>query len=854
VPPAPAARDAELGELLDDALAALPRHYRTTLLLCCCEGKSNEEAAQALGCALPTVKSRLARGREMMRRRLLRRGLAVPATALAAMLPNSLAAAAVPPSLLQCTIAAALAFARSAAAASRAAALAMGILRGLWVARVQVWIAVLLGSGLLVAGLVSTLAFFGQPATHAAPPAKDPQAAGLGQDLKVPAADPKRPGVNSPGGGPLEAPLPAVALARLGTTRFRAAGMVGYLKLSPDGKRLVTINENGILLWDAVTGKMLRSFPHNAWPMAAAVSLDGRRLLTQTTALLNVWDISSGKLIRAVEGSAGIGTFALAPDDRTLALEFTAPDGLAADGTAMYQSRLELRDLESDRVLFKFGKQRSFAPMGWLLFAADGKSLYAISSMNPRPEVFGKATSTVRCFDCATAELKSEKRIGGLSYFTALVSDGKLSIATGANVLDLATGKLRYTASGKDGPLSIGGLLPDGKSALVIIPAKNGVVEKDGATYVTEIEPTRLLLWDLAANKALRRLPSYLYGNPMAIDGRICLIVTNVYGAMQRWDLDTGKPLQPTGFPLESARLFGFSPDRELLAAADLSTLRVWQWRTGKQVFETPLDAGQHLVFLTFTPDGKALLRGGGLQFVATDTTTWKQVKHELEGFAPGPAGMATAELSPDGKTLAMPTTLWDWKSGKRTGFLMRQENDLIHAGPMSFSADCRWLATSAYKLRHGPDGQPLQTPVRIQIWNLADRKLLRDWETTEPHLMTLQVAKGGQTVVGGFHNGTVCVWDAATGKERLRFKHPHESPTNIFIRISTDGKLAATAHFHASPVLLWDLASGKKVGEVRGHLGGIHGLAFSRDGALLVSSAADTTVLIVDVRKAIGQ
>jgi RNA polymerase sigma factor (sigma-70 family) len=67
MPELPPANDTDLREVLDDALASLPEHYRTPLVLCCCEGQTNEEAAQALGCALGTVKSRLARGRDLLR-------------------------------------------------------------------------------------------------------------------------------------------------------------------------------------------------------------------------------------------------------------------------------------------------------------------------------------------------------------------------------------------------------------------------------------------------------------------------------------------------------------------------------------------------------------------------------------------------------------------------------------------------------------------------------------------------------------------------------------------------------------------------------------------------------------------
>jgi RNA polymerase sigma-70 factor (ECF subfamily) len=56
---------------LRKAISRLPIVYREALALCDLEGKSYEEAAAYLGCAVGTVRSRLHRGRELLARRLL---------------------------------------------------------------------------------------------------------------------------------------------------------------------------------------------------------------------------------------------------------------------------------------------------------------------------------------------------------------------------------------------------------------------------------------------------------------------------------------------------------------------------------------------------------------------------------------------------------------------------------------------------------------------------------------------------------------------------------------------------------------------------------------------------------------
>ena len=74
---------AELGLVLDEEIDRLPGRFRAAIVLCDVQGLTHEEAARHLGCPVGTIKSRLVRGRERLRRRLTRRGVAPCAGALA---------------------------------------------------------------------------------------------------------------------------------------------------------------------------------------------------------------------------------------------------------------------------------------------------------------------------------------------------------------------------------------------------------------------------------------------------------------------------------------------------------------------------------------------------------------------------------------------------------------------------------------------------------------------------------------------------------------------------------------------------------------------------------------------------
>jgi RNA polymerase sigma-70 factor (ECF subfamily) len=72
-----------LDERLQNALTAMPKDFRTAVMLCDVEGLSYEEIAKAMGTSIGTVRSRIHRGRLMLRKRMegepvrtKRRGLA----------------------------------------------------------------------------------------------------------------------------------------------------------------------------------------------------------------------------------------------------------------------------------------------------------------------------------------------------------------------------------------------------------------------------------------------------------------------------------------------------------------------------------------------------------------------------------------------------------------------------------------------------------------------------------------------------------------------------------------------------------------------------------------------------------
>jgi RNA polymerase sigma factor (sigma-70 family) len=762
--PASEAAFLELQAILHEEVSRLTEKYRTPFVLCCLEGKSRVEAALELGWKEGTVASRVAQARKLLESRLLQRGVALPAALTAATLAPAAASAAGTAVLSSMVARGAVAFAAGGVPESVSpgvATLAEGVIQAMLVTKLRL----VTGSVLALALVLSGGGLLAYTALQSPEKQKPPQAlapaelAARGDAL----ADPDLP-LPAAGDG-LEPPLPPGAIVRLGSTRFRTGAHVGNLKLSADGKKLISggrASGGGVFVWDAVTGKRI------LWrPLAeeGELSRDGERLFVieslpptppkakakppadmgksvtvvvgapvppEVKNALRVYQLSTGKLLQQIDNASRLCRFAVAPEDRTLALEYADRDGEPQVGDGMtncfYKSRLELYDLKTGRVLHRLGEQqpRSLYPGSWLHFSQDCKTLFVIGR-----------ESTIKRFDVATGALKPQTAIAGLPF---IVGDRTLIVA-GNKIWDLEKERLLWTLKGELGATKPGQLY----SIYTFTPDFRTVIGS-----VVDIKPvdgtgSSVVHWDLETDREIRRLPNHA-AYAISLDGKIGFGTdwTSVNGRWFRWDIATGKEVDAVDTPISPPGPVVFSPDGKYVATVDSTSsayktfdpaqkyfvVRVWDRATGKCLHQIPAFLGN---LLFFTPDGKSLVHGcGGVSSIfVLDTATWKSTKRDFEPALPRVAnfpngfGNSTCVLSPDGKVLATPSGLWDWESGKLLGKIehIYPDNMIGQLGPIAFTPDSKRLLCVA----------SLPAPeVHLQVWNVADRKLSSDRVMTD--------------------------------------------------------------------------------------------------------------------------
>jgi RNA polymerase sigma factor (sigma-70 family) len=919
--PASEAALRELQAILHEEVGRLAEKYRAPFVLCCLEGKSRMEASEELGWKEGTVASRVARARKQLESRLRRRGVALPAALTAAALAPTAASAALPVALLSAVARGAVAFAGNvpAAVSSAAVTLAEGVIQAMFVTKLKMISGVVLVLALVLSGggLLAYSAWQSQvndPALAARPP-RPPGDKVVAAPAPKPDPEPDMPPAARYG---LETPLPPGAIVRFGSTRFRTGTVVGSMKLSLDGKRLVSggrASGGGVFVWDAVTGERLLWRPLGE---EGELSRDGKRLflieslpapkakakppanpmladvvttmevkvsplMTEVKNALRIYQISTGKLLRQIDGSGRLYRVAISPDERTLALEYNIPnantDPANFSANWFFKTRVELYDLKAGRVTHKLGElPQNYAGNGLVRFSADGKTLFAVSSSK---ENENRNESTVRRFDVATGALKSKTTIEGMGYqmprgyHTRLNAADKTLILSGTTLWDLDKERRHWALKGND-LQAIFAFMPDGRTAIAWTVKEKWLDKTNPSTSC------KLVHWDLEADREIRRLPGISFA-AVSPDGKTAFGAswTGVSGRWLRWDLAGGREIDAVDAPTSPPDQLTISPDGKYVA----TTGRVWERATGKCVHRW-LHDNRNVLF--FTPDSKALVggtvplprqrpNGGGQAFGLRmlDTATWKESIREFEGLE---ANMnlyyCGLSLSPDGKVMAGPYQLWDFASGK---VLCKLKHDDVQSrlSLFAFSPDRKKLAYFA------PGN-------RVEVLNIAEKKVVGAWPIGDHRDRNLYFVKGGQLVASSYlpprppwrgmlrwpeeqhkpipadlpatmppmPDVVVRVWDPATGKEKYRFQYPQSEydGTEMPPLFSPDGKLLATAGLHDDVIHFRDPASGKEVGQFRCGAKGVHSMAFSPDSQVLAVSAKDTTVLLVDVRKVIGK
>jgi WD40 repeat protein len=613
-------------------------------------------------------------------------------------------------------------------------------------------------------------------------------------------------------------PLPAEALARVGSPRLRHGRNLSGISYSPDGTLLVSRGPGRVRAWQADTGKLVwqAALTGGGQHVDGAFSADGKVIVVVDGPTCRWLDAGTGRELQHCDSKvrAPLGLGRLAPHGEMLAVA----DWPRGDDLIVY-------DLPS-------GRERCRANTGKMwqaeaAFSPDGKTL----AVTGHEDLGRRSPSHVRLFDTATGQQLAEFDTGAVGQGVAFAPDGKkLLLHDSVNrlvVRDVPAGKVLRTIDLRTVGAFTAAFTPD--SASVVVGTRN----EDEVQF------------ELASGRTLRRFQ---------FDGETaCLAFTpdgkglasgTPDGGIAQWDLASGRSLAASADKILVPGAMRFADGSRALQVWEegLTTL---DWRSGREIKRVRIPVAKIGQNVWLSPDGSRVAGSGREVFPSIwDVSSGKEVCQLLGLFQ-------VAAFAPDGKTLYAggilgPIQAYDVQTAKPSpAFDDKQHSTRL----LVVSPDGRRLATRGGYLSD-------EDPREITVWDPAARRELRKLapRSALAQAGALAFSPDGRylAAVGSdlFRlppkgSGFVILWDFDTGEEKFAVTGLADNLTSV--AYSADGRQLATGGDDGA-VRLWEVATGKERHRFTGHDGAVVGVVFSPEGKFVAACSAEAPILVWDV------
>lgn len=547
---------------------------------------------------------------------------------------------------------------------------------------------------------------------------------------------------------------------RLVRTFVGHADDVRSISASGDGSKIVSAGDDKkIIIWDSAIGRRLHTLIHSAEydPIGVAISRDGRKVLSAINRELKLWDSDSGKIVKTIPSGPYDPLFSVIPYISAIAM---SPDGvLAAIAGDTY-----------DRAGQVFLIDFSAANPSWRKLEGGVTTIRSMMFSETGMLVASEA-NVVKVWNVSTGQLIRSFATDSEKTFSpvAISANGKVVAAAHSNehvrVWSADTGELLSTVEDSGKAVS---LLPDGSRVLVGLqlfsaslgtklrespkdPRQDSIAfSSDGALLLSGYHR----VWDARSGGLLANHgDGYGYlqaastaSNTIAVSGSDGTVHTrNASTGAELQTFRLANPSSPEPPYVEYAR---FSRDgKQLVVASSANNATLFDAATGNilQTFSGHTDS---VKYADISSDGKRLLTGSNDgSFRLWNTVTGRVIRSiKKDGF------LWAGALSPDGSKAAVAVgqdiEIWDVAAGRMTQRLRGHSRPVI---AVFYSPDGRIVYSASW------DGT-------IKQWAAATGSLMRTVLDAGGQISSAQLSPDGKRMVSVTPGSGYRIWNADTG------------------------------------------------------------------------------------------
>jgi WD40 repeat protein len=627
---------------------------------------------------------------------------------------------------------------------------------------------------------------------------------------------------------------PERAIFRSGTDGIHG-GLSSDFTLSPDGTLMVSnFPYRGLIIWEVETGKIRRQIPTTGERILhVCFSPDGKFLTYGEGPIIKLVEVETGKRVGETERHpSDVWQVAYSRDGQQL-------------WAHCYQNEIYCYDAKSLKRIRLIQLPRETAPNTFVLSAKGDRLAVLMSSYRVMQFELLPETKLIRDF-------LPEGNGAGSAFF---LGDGdELLIASHTGELLLYNWKegkkqksiksqaIFVTLSADQTKLALSEVLPDQKERFRTLDLKNWKFADEFP--ITYGEYTRLALspkgdrvytfgndriirtWEIATGKEVTRSQGHdgpISGVGFTPDGKQ-VISSGEDGTLRFWDIETGKESKRFGSPGQFFHSIAISPDGTRMAIGSTRERKIRGFEGGRgfggnsgyegQAKLHLWDLKKNAVYKTFELPRETLnqlqFTGSGtrLMTLSGDTVRIREYEtgQEVSSISLSTSwGVSAVSISRDGKQLATSTNepglrqigkiaYWDTETGKE---IYGRTWRLVGFSSIAFSPDGKHLAVAGSDDRVSSEGT-----FGVHLWKVP----------TDERLYGLQKAKFGATQ----------------------------------LVYSPDARMLAVAY--PDSVSIYEARTGQLRFTLKGHVGEVWSLAFSRDSRLLATGGSDAQVIVWDL------
>jgi WD40 repeat protein len=448
------------------------------------------------------------------------------------------------------------------------------------------------------------------------------------------------------------------------------------------------------------------------------------------------------------------------------------------------------------------------------IFSPDGKTLATAGADND-----------IRLWDAATGR----PRTGPLTGHGDVVADiafspdgqtlASASWDSTVRLWDVTTAQLQRTLTGHQGPVTFVSFALHGRRL---------VSASDDAT---------VRLWDVAGGEKTAVLIGHsgsVTAAAVSPDGST-ISTGGDDRTVRFWDAVTGKPRGPaTPAHTDTVKKLRFTPDGKKVVSASIDgTARLWDVATG-EVEATPFAGhSSYINDLAMSPDGRAVATASGDETARIWhlDDTLPPARRDLVGA--GAESVKALAFGPQ-HTLALGTEagqiqLWDTTTGTLSTVLAS-----LAGGVNSIAINDLGI------LAAGGDDKT------VRLWQLPSGRPMGPSLAANDRVVDVAVSPDGASVAAAVKDGSIRVWDTATGQLRQTLTG-HVGSVNTLAFGPNDILVSGGDD---KSVRLWSTTAGRAVRDPLLTSGAVLDVTFSPDGRELAATGADTKIHLWDVAR----